>query len=84
MTAVTYRTLCTQQLTVLVNVLYFSDISRTFTKLNIGKHAFSVAVSTICNQLSIAITSPMTTFPCPRPVYDQLNDFVLHFKDIYI
>ena len=67
---VTYRTLSSQQLTQLVNLLHFSDISRTLkssiskqvfvpkTKLNIGKNAFSVAVQTIWNQLPIAIKSP--------------------------
>ena len=64
---VTYRTLSTQQLTYLVNLLHFSDIFRTLVALppnnffvpkikqNIGKRAFSVAAPAICNQLPIAI-----------------------------
>ena len=60
---VTYRTLSTQQPTYLVNLLHFSDISRTLgssvskqrfvpkTKLNIDERAFSVAATTLWNQL---------------------------------
>ena len=68
--AVTYHILSTQQLTYLVNLLHFSDISRTLRssvskqlfvpKLNIGKHAFSVAAPTIWNQLPITIKSSET------------------------
>ena len=64
---VTQRTLSTQQPTYLVNLLHFSDISRTLrslvskqrfvpkTKLSIGKRAFSVAAPTLWNQLPITI-----------------------------
>ena len=63
------NTLSIQQLTYLVNLLQFSDMSRTLrsyvskqlfvpkAKLNIGKCAFSVAAPTIYNQLSITIKS---------------------------
>ena len=56
----------TPQPTYLVNLLYFSDICKSLrssvskqlfapkTKLNIDKRAFSVAASTIWNQLPIA------------------------------
>ena len=69
---VTYRTLSIQQPTYLVNLLHFSDISRTLrssvskhifvpkTKLNIAERAFSVAAPTIWNQLPIAIKSSET------------------------
>ena len=66
---VIYRTLSTQQPTYLVNLLNFSDTSRTLrssvskqlfvpkTNLNISKRAFCVAAPTIWNQLPIAIIS---------------------------
>ena len=66
---VPYRTLSNERPTYLVNLLHFSDISRTLrpftskqrfvpnTKLNISKRAFSVAASTIWIQLPIAIKS---------------------------
>ena len=71
---VTYCTLSIQQSTYLpiVNLLHFCGNSRTIrssvsklvfvpkTKLDIGKRAFSVAASTIWNQLPIAIKSSET------------------------
>ena len=65
-------TLSTQQPTYLVNLLHFSDISRTLrssiskkrfvpkTKLNIGKRGFSVAAPTIWNQLTVVVKSSET------------------------
>ena len=69
---VTYRTITTQQPTSVVNLLHFSDISRTHrssvskqrfvpkTKLSTGKRAFSVAAPIIWNQLPIMIISSET------------------------
>ena len=66
---VTYCTLSTQQLTYLVNLLHFSDTSRTLrssvfkqrfvpkTKLNIGKRALTITAPKIWNQLPITIKS---------------------------
>ena len=70
--ATDYHTLSTQQLTYLVNLLHFSDISRTLrssiskqlfvpqTNLNIGKCAFLVTAPTLWSQLPIAIKSSET------------------------
>ena len=69
---VTYHTLSTQQPAHLVNLLHFSDISRTLssfiskqlcvtkTNLNIRKRAFSVSVPAIWNRLPITIKSSET------------------------
>jgi len=65
--AVTYRTLSTQQLIYIANLLYFCDISRILesfvskqrfvlkTNLNIGKRAFS---SVLCLRNAAGVSTP--------------------------
>ena len=86
-----YWTLSTQQLTNLVNLLHFSDISRTHrssiskqhfvpkTKFNIGKWAFSVPVPTIWNQIPVTIKSSETPFIKPPNLFICLK-LLFHHK----